>query len=133
MKKIRIAVPFALASLMLLTGCSGVTTHFGNDSNGADDKRTEISLKWYSTDRGDVYCTDLTLPYAMEQHDCDWETLGKRPETEKVDTPLPSQWVRTEKGEVWCLVNRTSHSGNTTDCDWSTLGKRVNSERLPVM
>lgn len=116
---------------MLLVGCSPYGS-FGDDSNGPHDSRSTLETKWYSTERGDVKCTDSPLPYSMEQHDCDWSTLGKRPANTKIDSGLPAQWIRTTDGEVWCLVNSVSHSGHTTECDWSTLGKRVNSGRLPT-
>lgn len=115
---------------LLLVGCSPFGA-FGDDS-GTNDSRSTLEMKWYSTERGDVKCTDSALPYSMEQHDCDWSTLGKRPEGAEVDSGLPAQWIRTADGEVWCLVNPVSHGGSTSECDWSTIGKRVNSGRLPT-
>lgn len=130
MRRVILLITMVLTGLFLV-GCSPYGA-FGDDSNGVNDSRATLALKWYSTERGDVRCTDSTLPYSMEQHDCDWSTLGKRPDGTEVDGGLPAQWIRTPDGEVWCLVNPVSHGGSTTECDWSTLGKRVNSGRLPT-
>lgn len=132
MRKFFIFLGIVLIGLFVVGCDTRITGPFGNDSNGSTDKRTTIAMQWYSTERGDVRCTDHALPYSMEQHDCDWSTLGKRPEGIEVDGGLPSQWIRTDDGEVWCVNNPISHQGVTTDCDWSTLNKRVNSGRLPT-
>lgn len=129
MKKV-LSILGLLAILFFVSACG--ESAFGNDGNGSDDVRQTVATKWYSTERGDVLCTDSPLPYSMEQHDCDWQTLGTRPSSEEVDSGLSSQWIKTDKGEVWCLVSPVSHQGHTTECDWETLGKRVNSGRLPT-